>query len=87
MKICVNFARKKKKSLAGNYLFLAANFAPCLCVIPSSVPPTDGAPGERSASGLLEWESINDAMEALAMMNHYQMQNPSELSIMISYIL
>lgn len=38
----------------------------------------DGAPGERSASGLLEWESINDAMEALAMMNHYQMQNPSE---------
>ncbi|XP_063061246.1 heterogeneous nuclear ribonucleoprotein L-like isoform X5 [Engraulis encrasicolus] len=37
----------------------------------------NGAPGERSASGLLEWESINDAMEALAMMNHYQMQNPN----------
>ncbi|XP_042560028.1 heterogeneous nuclear ribonucleoprotein L-like isoform X6 [Clupea harengus] len=36
----------------------------------------NGTPGERSASGLLEWESINDAMEALAMMNHYQMQNP-----------
>uniref|UniRef100_A0A7N8X8Z4 Heteroous nuclear ribonucleoprotein L n=1 Tax=Mastacembelus armatus TaxID=205130 RepID=A0A7N8X8Z4_9TELE len=33
--------------------------------------------GERSSSGLLEWESINDAMEALAMMNHYQMKNPS----------
>ncbi|XP_030637433.1 heterogeneous nuclear ribonucleoprotein L [Chanos chanos] len=32
---------------------------------------------ERSASGLLEWESVNDAMEALAMMNHYQMKNPS----------
>uniref|UniRef100_A0A8C7P809 RRM domain-containing protein n=1 Tax=Oncorhynchus mykiss TaxID=8022 RepID=A0A8C7P809_ONCMY len=32
---------------------------------------------ERSSSGLLEWESINDAMEALAMMNHYQMKNPS----------
>uniref|UniRef100_A0A3Q2ZHF9 Heterogeneous nuclear ribonucleoprotein L n=1 Tax=Kryptolebias marmoratus TaxID=37003 RepID=A0A3Q2ZHF9_KRYMA len=31
---------------------------------------------DRSASGLLEWESINDAMEALAMMNHYQMKNP-----------
>uniref|UniRef100_A0A7N8YQS2 Heterogeneous nuclear ribonucleoprotein L-like n=1 Tax=Mastacembelus armatus TaxID=205130 RepID=A0A7N8YQS2_9TELE len=30
---------------------------------------------DRSASGLLEWESINDAMEALAMMNHYQMKN------------
>lgn len=35
------------------------------------------AKGERSSSGLLEWESINDAMEALAMMNHYQMKNPS----------
>ncbi|TDH15390.1 hypothetical protein EPR50_G00030570 [Perca flavescens] len=33
------------------------------------------APSDRSASGLLEWESINDAMEALAMMNHYQMKN------------
>uniref|UniRef100_A0AAQ5Z957 RRM domain-containing protein n=1 Tax=Amphiprion ocellaris TaxID=80972 RepID=A0AAQ5Z957_AMPOC len=29
------------------------------------------------SSGLLEWESINDAMEALALMNHYQMKNPS----------
>uniref|UniRef100_A0AAY4DND4 RRM domain-containing protein n=1 Tax=Denticeps clupeoides TaxID=299321 RepID=A0AAY4DND4_9TELE len=37
----------------------------------------NGAAGERSSSGLLEWESINDAMEALAMMNHYQMQNPN----------
>ena len=37
-----------------------------------------GGPGERSSSGLLEWESINDAMEALAMMNHYQMKNPSK---------
>ncbi|KAG7234907.1 hypothetical protein INR49_003644, partial [Caranx melampygus] len=33
------------------------------------------APSDRSASGLLEWESINDAMEALAMMNHFQMKN------------
>ncbi|KAF7650809.1 hypothetical protein LDENG_00120250 [Lucifuga dentata] len=33
------------------------------------------APSDRSASGLLEWESINDAMEALAVMNHYQMKN------------
>ncbi|XP_064838052.1 heterogeneous nuclear ribonucleoprotein L-like isoform X1 [Oncorhynchus masou masou] len=39
-----------------------------------------GATGERSSSGLLEWESINDAMEALAMMNHYQMKNPSKYS-------
>ncbi|XP_066559915.1 heterogeneous nuclear ribonucleoprotein L isoform X9 [Amia ocellicauda] len=36
-----------------------------------------GGPGERSSSGLLEWESINDAMEALAMMNHFQMKNPN----------
>uniref|UniRef100_A0A7N6F997 RRM domain-containing protein n=1 Tax=Anabas testudineus TaxID=64144 RepID=A0A7N6F997_ANATE len=35
------------------------------------------ATSERSSSGLLEWESINDAMEALAMMNHYQLKNPS----------
>ncbi|XP_008424903.1 heterogeneous nuclear ribonucleoprotein L isoform X3 [Poecilia reticulata] len=34
------------------------------------------APSDRSASGLLEWESINDAMEALALMNHFQMKNP-----------
>ncbi|KAJ8266312.1 hypothetical protein GJAV_G00128970 [Gymnothorax javanicus] len=32
---------------------------------------------ERSSSGLLEWESINDAMEALTTMNHYQMKNPN----------
>uniref|UniRef100_A0A8C1Y8Q4 Heterogeneous nuclear ribonucleoprotein L2 n=1 Tax=Cyprinus carpio TaxID=7962 RepID=A0A8C1Y8Q4_CYPCA len=30
-----------------------------------------------SSSGLLEWESVNDAMEALAMMNHHQMKNPN----------
>ncbi|XP_007232373.1 heterogeneous nuclear ribonucleoprotein L2 isoform X4 [Astyanax mexicanus] len=36
-----------------------------------------GASSERSSSGLLEWESVNDAMEALAMMNHYQMKNPN----------
>ncbi|XP_062843648.1 heterogeneous nuclear ribonucleoprotein L2 isoform X2 [Trichomycterus rosablanca] len=36
-----------------------------------------GASSERSASGLLEWESVNDAMEALALMNHYQMKNPN----------
>jgi hypothetical protein len=40
-------------------------------------PPGGAAPSERSASGLLEWESINDAMEALAMMNHHQMKNTS----------
>ncbi|XP_056329339.1 heterogeneous nuclear ribonucleoprotein L2 isoform X2 [Danio aesculapii] len=32
---------------------------------------------DRSSSGLLEWESVNDAMEALAMMNHNQMKNPN----------
>lgn len=40
-------------------------------------PLGGAAPSDRSASGLLEWESINDAMEALAMMNHYQMKNAS----------
>ncbi|KAM9319120.1 heterogeneous nuclear ribonucleoprotein L-like isoform 3-T3 [Pholidichthys leucotaenia] len=35
------------------------------------------APSDRSASGLLEYESINDAMEALALMNHHQMKNPT----------
>ncbi|CAL9684865.1 unnamed protein product [Knipowitschia caucasica] len=33
------------------------------------------APSDRSASGLLEWDSINDAMEALSMLNHHQMKN------------
>ncbi|XP_061828279.1 heterogeneous nuclear ribonucleoprotein L-like [Nerophis lumbriciformis] len=33
------------------------------------------ASSDRSASGLLEWESINDAMEALSVMNHHQMKN------------
>uniref|UniRef100_A0A673Y0C7 Heterogeneous nuclear ribonucleoprotein L n=1 Tax=Salmo trutta TaxID=8032 RepID=A0A673Y0C7_SALTR len=43
---------------------------------PSSIKLFTGK-SERSSSGLLEWESINDSMEALAMMNHYQMKNPS----------
>ncbi|TKS83754.1 Heterogeneous nuclear ribonucleoprotein L [Collichthys lucidus] len=43
---------------------------------PASVKLFTGK-SERSSSGLLEWESINDAMEALAMMNHFQMKNPS----------
>ncbi|KAG7264730.1 hypothetical protein CRUP_025908 [Coryphaenoides rupestris] len=44
--------------------------------VPSNVKLFTGK-SERSSSGLLEWESINDAMEALALMNHYQMKNPS----------
>uniref|UniRef100_A0A1A8MLF0 RRM domain-containing protein n=1 Tax=Nothobranchius pienaari TaxID=704102 RepID=A0A1A8MLF0_9TELE len=43
---------------------------------PTSVKTFTGK-SERSSSGLLEWESINDAMEALAMMNHHQIKNPS----------
>ncbi|KAG7314413.1 hypothetical protein KOW79_021716 [Hemibagrus wyckioides] len=43
---------------------------------PNSVKLFTGK-SERSASGLLEWESINDAMEALSVMNHYQMKNPT----------
>uniref|UniRef100_A0A4W6FZM5 Heterogeneous nuclear ribonucleoprotein L2 n=1 Tax=Lates calcarifer TaxID=8187 RepID=A0A4W6FZM5_LATCA len=42
---------------------------------PVNVKMFTGKSNDRSASGLLEWESINDAMEALAMMNHYQMKN------------
>uniref|UniRef100_A0A667XLA4 Heterogeneous nuclear ribonucleoprotein L n=1 Tax=Myripristis murdjan TaxID=586833 RepID=A0A667XLA4_9TELE len=42
---------------------------------PINIKLFTGKSNERSASGLLEWESINDAMEALAMMNHYQMKN------------
>ncbi|XP_037544089.1 heterogeneous nuclear ribonucleoprotein L [Nematolebias whitei] len=45
---------------------------------PASVKLFTGK-SERSSSGLLEWESINDAMEALAMVNHYQIKNPSGL--------
>ncbi|XP_053473476.1 heterogeneous nuclear ribonucleoprotein L isoform X5 [Ictalurus furcatus] len=46
---------------------------------PNSVKLFTGksAAGERSASGLLEWETVNDAMEALSVMNHYQMKNPT----------
>ncbi|XP_028451673.1 heterogeneous nuclear ribonucleoprotein L isoform X2 [Perca fluviatilis] len=43
---------------------------------PTSVKLFTGK-SERSSSGLLEWESINDAMEALALINHFQMKNPS----------
>uniref|UniRef100_A0A8C6KQT6 Heterogeneous nuclear ribonucleoprotein L n=1 Tax=Nothobranchius furzeri TaxID=105023 RepID=A0A8C6KQT6_NOTFU len=43
---------------------------------PVSVKMFTGKSNDRSASGLLEWESINDAMEALALINHYQMKNP-----------
>lgn len=54
-----------------NHFFLLNLSRLCL------LPPGGAAPSDRSASGLLEWESINDAMEALAMMNHYQMKNAS----------
>lgn len=37
-------------------------------------PPT----GERSSSGLLEWDSKSDALETLGFLNHFQMKNPSE---------
>lgn len=32
---------------------------------------------ERSSSGLIEWDTKNDAMESLSLLNHYQMKNPS----------
>uniref|UniRef100_A0A8D3BB80 Heterogeneous nuclear ribonucleoprotein L RRM domain-containing protein n=1 Tax=Scophthalmus maximus TaxID=52904 RepID=A0A8D3BB80_SCOMX len=43
--------------------------------VPINVKMFTGKSNDRSASGLLEWESINDAMEALALINHYQMKN------------
>ncbi|NWS09138.1 HNRPL protein, partial [Motacilla alba] len=33
-------------------------------------------PGERSSSGLLEWDSKSDALETLGFLNHFQMKNP-----------
>uniref|UniRef100_A0A674NGW3 Heterogeneous nuclear ribonucleoprotein L n=1 Tax=Takifugu rubripes TaxID=31033 RepID=A0A674NGW3_TAKRU len=42
---------------------------------PVNVKMFTGKGNDRSASGLLEWESVSDAMEALALINHYQMKN------------
>ncbi|XP_067831167.1 heterogeneous nuclear ribonucleoprotein L-like isoform X1 [Heptranchias perlo] len=35
-----------------------------------------GYQGEKSSSGLLEYESKSDAFEALVMLNHYRLKNP-----------
>lgn len=43
-----------------------------------SLKPLFFPSGERSSSGLLEWESKSDALETLGFLNHYQMKNPSE---------
>nr|XP_005987951.1 PREDICTED: heterogeneous nuclear ribonucleoprotein L-like [Latimeria chalumnae] len=32
---------------------------------------------ERSSSGLMEWETRSDALETLAVLNHYEMENPN----------
>ncbi len=56
------------------YVWIYVNIRVCVCVCSC----VGGTAGERSSSGLLEWESVNDAMEGLAMMNHYQMKNPSK---------
>lgn len=45
-----------------------------------SQPPGVSAPTDRKVAGLLEWDSISSTMDALAMMNHYQMKNESEWS-------
>lgn len=42
--------------------------------------PGLSAPTDRKVAGLLEWDSISNTMDALAMMNHYQMKNESEWS-------
>lgn len=49
---------------------------PCPLAV-ASAPPVP--PGERSSSGLLEWDSKSDALETLGFLNHYQMKNPSKL--------
>ncbi|XP_075892174.1 uncharacterized protein LOC142895202 [Nelusetta ayraudi] len=33
------------------------------------------APSDRKVAGLLEWDSVSNTMDALAMMNHYQLKN------------
>ncbi|XP_029427418.1 heterogeneous nuclear ribonucleoprotein L isoform X3 [Rhinatrema bivittatum] len=43
---------------------------------PSSVKVFSGK-SERSSSGLLEWDSKNDALETLSLLNHFQMKNPN----------
>lgn len=43
-------------------------------------PPGVSAPTDRKVAGLLEWDSVSNTMDALAMMNHYQMKNESEWS-------
>ena len=35
-------------------------------------------PGERSSTGILEWDSKSDAVDALAVVNHTQLENPSQ---------
>jgi len=59
------------------YVWFYINTLLCVCSC------VGGTAGERSSSGLLEWESVNDAMEALAMINHFQMKNPSKYSAYI----
>ena len=36
---------------------------------------------ERSSTGLLEWDSKGDAIEALTVCNHSQIPNPSKLRV------
>nr|DBA26769.1 TPA: hypothetical protein GDO54_010983 [Pyxicephalus adspersus] len=40
----------------------------------------DAKPSSKTLSGLLEWETKNEAVEALTVLNHYQVRAPSKLS-------
>lgn len=44
-------------------------------------PPGVSAPSDRKVAGLLEWDSVSNTMDALAMMNHYQLKNESECPV------
>lgn len=44
-------------------------------------PPGLSAPSDRKVAGLLEWDSVSNTMDALAMMNHYQLKNESECPV------
>jgi hypothetical protein len=46
----------------------------------------DGFAGERSSSGLIEFDALTDAVEALAVMNHYPIKSAGTYSTCIAII-
>jgi len=50
-----------------------------VCVALSTV--SVAVAGDKSSTGLLEWESKSDAIEALMCANHVQIPNPSKFCV------